>query len=146
MTLVDYGCGPGRYTIPFAQKVDDKGKVYALDIHPMALKKVKEKAEKCRIENIETILVKGHDNGRYDAIIPDKTADRVFALDMFFIIKNPAEFLKEIARILKDDGLLILDDGHQSRDTTKKKISLSPLFEIIGERKDHLKLRKCNIV
>jgi hypothetical protein len=28
MTVVDYGCGPGRYTMRFSKLVGDKGKVY----------------------------------------------------------------------------------------------------------------------
>jgi len=36
MTVIDYGCGPGRYTTEFAKIVGEKGKVYAVDIHEMA--------------------------------------------------------------------------------------------------------------
>ncbi len=34
--VVDYGCGPGRYTIPVARMVGKEGRVYAIDIHPLA--------------------------------------------------------------------------------------------------------------
>jgi len=46
MTLVDYGCGPGRYTMRFAKLVGEKGKVYAIDIHEIALEIVREKMVK----------------------------------------------------------------------------------------------------
>ncbi len=32
MTVVDYGCGPGRYTTRFAKLVGEKGKVYAVGV------------------------------------------------------------------------------------------------------------------
>ena len=41
MTLIDYGCGPGRYTIRFARLVGDQGKVYAVDVQALALEYVR---------------------------------------------------------------------------------------------------------
>ena len=40
-TILDYGCGPGSYIIPTAELVGKSGKIYALDIHPLAIKSVK---------------------------------------------------------------------------------------------------------
>jgi ubiquinone/menaquinone biosynthesis C-methylase UbiE len=60
---------------------------------------------------------------------------------MFFIIRKPTEFLKEIRRILKPNGILIIDDGHQSRKVTKQKLNSSGMFNIIEETKDHLKCK-----
>jgi tRNA A58 N-methylase Trm61 len=42
--VLDFGCGPGSYTIIVAKCVGENGKVYALDIHPLAMKKVQETA------------------------------------------------------------------------------------------------------
>ena len=142
MTVIDYGCGPGRYTIPFSKIVGQNGEIYAVDIHQMALEQVKQKIKKLNITNIKTILASGNDDNRYDTGLPERIGDVVCAFDMFFIIKKPTEFLAEISRILKDDGILIIDDGHQSRKTTKEKINNSDLFEIIEESRDHLKLQR----
>lgn len=35
--VLDYGCGPGSYIIPLAELVGKSGKIYALDIHPLAI-------------------------------------------------------------------------------------------------------------
>jgi 2-polyprenyl-3-methyl-5-hydroxy-6-metoxy-1,4-benzoquinol methylase len=43
MTVVDYGCGPGRYAVKFAELVGDNGRVYAVDIHELAIAAVKGK-------------------------------------------------------------------------------------------------------
>jgi len=40
MTVVDYGCGPGRYSIKFAEIVGNQGLVYAVDIHELAIEKL----------------------------------------------------------------------------------------------------------
>lgn len=136
MTVIDYGCGPGRHTIRFAKIVGEKGKVYAVDILELAIEEVKKKIKKHVFKNIEPILAKGYNNG-----LPNKTADVICALDMFFGIKKSTKFLTELKRILKDDGVLIIDDGHQSREETKKKISNSKLWKIVEESKDHLKCK-----
>jgi len=60
---------------------------------------------------------------------------------MFFGIKRPTEFLAELKRITKNDGRLVIDDGHQSRSKTKTKILASGLWDIIEETKDHLKCK-----
>ncbi len=134
MTVVDYGCGPGRYTIRFSKLVGDKGKVYAVDIHELAIKAVKKKMEKYHLRNVEPVLARGYHSG-----ISDHIADRVAAIDMFFSVPDPLTFLEEIHRITKKDGLLIIDDGHQSRKTTKERIISSGCWDIIEETPDHLK-------
>jgi ubiquinone/menaquinone biosynthesis C-methylase UbiE len=45
-TVLDYGCGIGSCTIPAARLVGKGGKVYALDKQPLAIRKVKERAQK----------------------------------------------------------------------------------------------------
>jgi hypothetical protein len=50
--------------------------------------------------------------------------------------------LKELGRILKPDGTLVMDDGHQSRVMTKKKLKDAGIFKIVEESKNHLKCRK----
>ena len=39
--VLDYGCGPGSYTFAASEKVGSNGKIYAADIHPLAIDKVK---------------------------------------------------------------------------------------------------------
>ncbi|MBW2060321.1 MAG: class I SAM-dependent methyltransferase [Deltaproteobacteria bacterium] len=139
MTVVDYGCGPGRYAARLAELVGEKGKVYAIDIHELAIEAVKKKIDKYGLTNIEPVLING-----YKSTLPDNTADVVCAIDMFFIIKNPSEFLGEVKRITKNDGVLVIDDGHQPRTVTKDKIQESGHWDIFEESSDHLKCRPRN--
>ena len=60
---------------------------------------------------------------------------------MFFAIKEPSEFLGELKRIAKENGLLVIDDGHQSREETKRKIEESGHWKIWEETRDHLKCK-----
>ena len=53
--VLDYGCGPGFYTIPASKIVGENGKIYALDILSFAVQKVKKTSEKKGLKNIEII-------------------------------------------------------------------------------------------
>ena len=136
MTVVDYGCGPGRYTIRFSRIVGEMGKVYAVDIHELTVEAVERKIAKEGLGNVKPVLV-----SRYDSGLPDCCADVVCAIDMFFVIKKPSEFLGELKRIAKSDGILVIDDGHQSREETRKKILESGHWAIWEETRDHLKCK-----
>ena len=136
MCAVDYGCGPGRYTIQFAQMVGETGKVYAVDIQDLAIEGVRSKVKQYHLTNIQPVLSHGYNTG-----LPAAIADRIFALDMFFGIKHSAEFLAELKRLLKPDGLLIIDDGHQPREITRQKILTSGGWKIELDAKDHLECR-----
>ena len=136
MTIIDYGCGPGRYSIKFAELVGKKGRVYALDIHELAMAAVNKKIERHNLKNVQPVLVDG-----YDSTLLDNTADVTCAIDMFWSIKKPTEFLQEIRRITKKDGTLVVDDGHQRRSATKMKILDSGTWNIVEETRDHLKCK-----
>ncbi len=136
MTVVDYGCGPGRYTTRFAKLVGRQGKVFAIDIHELAIEAVKKKIDRYRLKNIVPVLAKG-----YDSTLPEQTADVVCAIDMFHIIKNHTEFLAELKRITKKDGFLVIDDGHQRRHITRSNILESGHWDIFEQTRDHLKCR-----
>ena len=133
-TVIDYGCGPGRYVGRVSQLVGENGKVYAVDIHGLAIEEVKNKIKKYNLKNVEPILAKG-----YHCEIRDNTADLIYALDMFHMINEPSELLKELHRVLKPNGTLIIEDGHQPRTKTKRKINESKMWHIDKESKEHLK-------
>jgi ubiquinone/menaquinone biosynthesis C-methylase UbiE len=138
MTVVDYGCGPGRYATVFAELVGEEGKVYAVDIHELAIEAVEKKIEKYNLKNIEPVLAQGYNSG-----LPDNVADVVCAIDMFFGIKNPTEFLVELKRITKGGGVLVIDRGHQPQRVAREKILASGCWDIAEEGKDHMKCRPC---
>ena len=132
-TVIDYGCGPGRYLERASRLAGEKGKVYAADIHELAIRSIKRKIEKCNLKNVEPVLVNG-----YSCDIKDHAADMIYALDMFHMIKEPIPFLRELHRLLKKDGFIIIDDGHQPRSETKAKINNSKIWNVTEESKNHL--------
>lgn len=133
-TVIDYGCGPGVYLRKVSELVGDKGKVYAVDVHELAMEAVKRKISKYDLANVEPVLARG-----YGCDLEAHVADVIYAVDMFHMIKKPTPFLRELHRLLKKNGHLIIDDGHQSRQLTKAKIKDSAIWHIDEEHGDRLK-------
>jgi ubiquinone/menaquinone biosynthesis C-methylase UbiE len=133
-TVIDYGCGPARYTLRIAKAIGENGSLIATDIHPLAIKKVDAKIRKHRLSNAQTILADG-----YSCAVDENTADVLLALDMFHMIQDTTALLKEFARIVKPEGTVVIEDGHQAREITKHKILDSGFFKIIDENKRHVK-------
>ncbi|MBN2435816.1 MAG: class I SAM-dependent methyltransferase [Spirochaetes bacterium] len=132
-TVVDYGCGPGSYIKAASILAGNSGTVYAADVHELAIAAVNKKIERYGLTNVKTAQVTG-----YKSTVPDNCADIVYALDMFHMVKKPDLFLKEINRILKKNGRLYIEDGHQPRKRSKNKIESSKMFKIAEEHRGFL--------
>jgi len=133
-TVVDYCCGLGRYVPPTSRLIGDSGKLYAVDVHELALEAVKKRVEKHGLENVEPVLAEAYSCG-----VDDQSADAIYLLDAIHMIKETNRLLAELRRIVKPCGFLIVDDGHQSRDETRAQITGSGLWSISEESKDHLR-------
>jgi ubiquinone/menaquinone biosynthesis C-methylase UbiE len=133
-TVVDYGCGPGAYIKSASILAGEKGTVYAVDIHEMAISAVIKLIAKENLKNVRPVLA---DSNRVS--IPDDSADVVYAIDMFHMVKDSEGFLKEICRITKNNGFLILEDGHQPRKITIEKVLRAGCWKISGEQKRYIK-------
>lgn len=136
-TVIDYGCGPARYIKKASMVVGDTGKVIATDIHPLAIKKVKQKIVEHKLSNVETILCNG-----YDTEIESEIADVIYTLDVFHMIEKPNVFLAELTRLIKENGKIIIADGHQPRSSTLKKIKECNLLQVIDQNKLHVVCQK----
>jgi ubiquinone/menaquinone biosynthesis C-methylase UbiE len=121
-TVLDYGCGPGSYSIAAAEIIGESGRLYAVDIKPLSLRTVKKKAEKKELKNIVTILT----DCKID--LPDDSIDLVLFYDIYHNLneRNKNAVLNELHRILKPNGLLSFSDHHLKEGY--KSIKLTGLF------------------
>ncbi len=120
--VLDFGCGIGSHTIIAGEIVGAKGKVYGLDIHPLAVKKVQELAAKKRLTNIQTICsncATGLDNESIDAVL---------LYDVFHGLSDPYWVLQEIHRVLRPDGLLSFCDHHMDNSEAVSRVTNTGLF------------------
>jgi ubiquinone/menaquinone biosynthesis C-methylase UbiE len=122
--VLDYGCGPGSYISPLAELVGESGKVYALDIHPLAIRKVKDIASKKKLANVETIL------SDCQTGLPDNSLDVVLLYDIFHHLSDRDKVLKELHRVLKPDGVLSFSDHHMEEDEIVSAVTNSGFFSL----------------
>ena len=133
-TVVDYGCGTGNYLKKASAMVGDKGKVYAVDIHPLSRHEVERKIARYNLQNVSFVLAENN-----SCVIPDNSADLIYALDMFHMVSDHPAFLTELHRIIKPDGILIIENGHQSRQEALAKIERSKLWQVVNQNKEFMK-------
>ncbi len=132
--VVDFGCGPGSYIERASRAVGDAGKVYAVDVHALAIKSVKAKVRKKSLNNVIPVLSTG-----YPVDIESQSADVIYALDMFHHVKDVEAFLRELRRLLKPSGTLFIESGHQPLDDAEQKIVKSDCWVIIKEERNTFK-------
>jgi ubiquinone/menaquinone biosynthesis C-methylase UbiE len=122
--VLDYGCGPGGYVVGAAELVGESGKVYALDIHPLAVQRVQNIARKRQLTNVETI----HSGCRTG--LPDNSVDVVLLYDVFHELSDHQEILVELHRVLKKDGTLSFNDHHMREVEILSRVTSGRLFEL----------------
>lgn len=91
--ILDFGCGRGRHVALFSQL---KGKVVGMDVKPNEFWR--------KIPNANFLL--GSD--RELSCIKDETFDIFLAIQVVMYIEDDKRILREIFRILKDNGCLLM--------------------------------------
>ena len=127
--VLDYGCGPGSYIVPLAQLVGASGKIYALDIHPLAVKEVQKKATQKAIMNLKTIESDCHTG------LPDNKVDVVLLYDTFHNLSQPDDVLRELHRVLKSNGTLSFSDHHLNEKDILANVTKTGLFKLLTKGK-----------
>lgn len=129
--VLDYGCGPGSYSLAAAEVVGDSGKIFAADIHPLAIKKIEKKAAKRGFTNINAILTD------CDTGLDENCIDVVICFDTLHALGNITSHLKEFHRVLKPNAILSVDDHHYKEDEIISKIQEDGLFDL-KEKKEKM--------
>jgi ubiquinone/menaquinone biosynthesis C-methylase UbiE len=103
MSVLDFGCGPGYFTIPAANLVGNKGKVVAADFQEGMLDIVKKKIQGTHYEN-KIVL---HKCDADSTGIKEKF-DFILAFWVVHETPNAENFLKEMADLLKPGGRFLI--------------------------------------
>lgn len=112
MVVCDMGCGNGYHTLPLAELVGDKGKVFAVDVQPEMITMLKANIENKGLKNIVPI------NGLYhDPKLPPNTCDMILLVDVYHEFSHPVQMLAGMRAALKPDGLLVLVEFRAEDDT-----------------------------
>lgn len=102
--ILEIGPGPGYFSTHIARKLKG-GKLVLLDIQQEMLNFSKKRLDKRKITNVDYKLTDGS-----SLDLESNFFDRVFMVTVFGEVDNKAIYLKEIHRILKEDGMLSISE------------------------------------
>lgn len=126
--VLDYGCGPGSFSVAAAAIVGFSGEVIALDMHPLAIKMVHHKISRQGLSNIRTVLA--------DSLrdLEGKSFDVGILYNISHGFGEPEMILKELRRVIKPDGILTFSDHHLKRGAIIAGLTGSRLFRFDNKR------------
>ena len=106
MVVADIGAGTGYFTLPIAREIGPSGRVWAVDVEPEMLAKLKKKVESAGgIQNVE--LFEGEAT---TTRLPPGELDLLLMANLWHELDDPEGALGEANRLLRKGGhLAILD-------------------------------------
>jgi ubiquinone/menaquinone biosynthesis C-methylase UbiE len=110
-TCADIGCGIGFYTLPMAEQWRNSRRIIAVDRSTPALEELDK-----RIEDLELRNVRIQQSVSDRIPIEDASIDLVNLGNVYHEIKGRLNFLKEVFRILKPGGTVLLIDWDPEED------------------------------
>ncbi|MGC8843353.1 MAG: class I SAM-dependent methyltransferase [bacterium] len=105
--IVDFGCGPGVFTIPIARFIGKEGIVYAVDKNEGYLKDLEQMAKEEELENIR--ILKVEDEGNIP--LPSASVDIFLLFDVLHHL-NWGKIFPEVKRIIKREGKICVYPHH----------------------------------
>jgi len=116
-TAVDFGCGPGFFTLPMAKMVGPGGRVVAVDLQAEMLERLKVRAERAGL----AARIRLHQCAA-DTIGEVEPADFALAFFMVHEVPDAEHFLREAHGALKEGGRLLLVEpkGHVSAEAYRR--------------------------
>jgi ubiquinone/menaquinone biosynthesis C-methylase UbiE len=103
MVVADVGAGTGYMSLRMARRVGPTGKVYANDLQPEMLQRLRANSQREKLSNVETVQ-----GTEADPKLPPNTMDLVLLVDVYHEFSEPQAMLDKIRESLKPDGRLVL--------------------------------------
>lgn len=125
MTVLDFGCAMGFFSLPMAKAVGPEGKVVCVDVQPKMLDILKRRATRAGLaERIKTHVCQD------DSIALDGRAGRFdFALAFAVLHEVPDQdrLLAELSQLIKPGGRLLLAEpaGHVTPEAFEQTVTLA---------------------
>ena len=94
--VADIGAGSGWFTVRAAKRVTGRGRVYAVDINPDAIRYIEERSQKEQLQNVKAIL--GHED---DPLLPANQIDSVLLLKTYHEVAKPVVLLRNLRASLR---------------------------------------------
>lgn len=111
-TVIDLGAGTGAYTVLLAERVGESGRVYAVEVQKEFLTNIKNAAVDRGLKNVEVIW--GDIERLGGTKVKDDIADAAVVSNVLFQAEDKMGLLREVKRILKPQGKLLIVDWKDS--------------------------------
>ncbi|WP_125716311.1 class I SAM-dependent methyltransferase [Pseudoalteromonas rubra] len=102
MKVVDFGCGPGYFTLDIARLAGDSGQVFAMDIQQGMLDIVAAKTASADINNLQCVLCS---DSAWSALPP---IDLIWAFYVVHEVPDPTKLIEQFDRALKPGGGILI--------------------------------------
>jgi ubiquinone/menaquinone biosynthesis C-methylase UbiE len=111
MIIGEPGAGQGYLTFYLAQRVGEKGKVYANDISRSSLDVIEMRAKREGIKNIETVMGEIE-----DPLFPKHNLDMIIMVYVLHMLDRPLPFMENIKTYMRPDTPLVIIEKDTSRE------------------------------
>jgi ubiquinone/menaquinone biosynthesis C-methylase UbiE len=102
-TIADLGAGSGYYSFRIAPLVGPTGKVLAIDIEPVMLEAIEQRARREHVVNIATVR-----GSAQDPNLAPHSVDLLFMVDVYHELEYPYEMMTKVRAALKPGGRVAL--------------------------------------
>jgi len=103
--VADIGCGSGYFTFRLAARVGAEGKVYAVDIEPIAIQKVRQRKERENLSQVQPVMSESA-----DPHLPTDL-DSVLIVDSYHEFREYNSMMQTVFQAMKPGGRLVIIDG-----------------------------------
>jgi ubiquinone/menaquinone biosynthesis C-methylase UbiE len=112
MHVADLGVGSGVYTFAAAKRVGKDGVVYACDLQKELVQKVQKEANHAGLSNVHAMWTDLEEER--GTTLADASVHAVIASNILFQIEHKERFLKEVFRITRSGGKVLIVDWSDS--------------------------------
>ena len=143
MTVMDFGCGMGMFSIAMAQLVGSKGRVIAVDLQQEMLDVLQKRAKKARVvDRIRTHRCEP------DSIGLDEPADFALAFYSAHEVPDLRRLLGEIHSSLRPEGRFMVVEpiGHVTSNDFQAMLSLAEEIGLYEQERPHVRLSRAVIL
>lgn len=106
MTILDYGCGIGSYTIEAAKLIGDTGNVVAADVNAGMLQEVQKTMQANNLTNIQPLQITAPDD------VEANNFDLIFLIDVLHLMQDPLQVIEGMRKKLAETGKLLIKFEH----------------------------------
>ena len=106
LRVADIGCGVGMMTGWIAAQTGSTGAVVGVDVSAKQIEKARQREHAAGRANSFFVVASA-----YETELPSDSFDKIFSRFLLMHLARPADALREMHRLLKPGGTLVLEDG-----------------------------------